>query len=330
MDSGVDWPWSTASKDTQLGDEYNCLEWYTDKPDGECWYEWQCQSYDKGCACQYSQQPVLLLRGLCQGNTLDTQYTPRQLAGAPDDVFLVGQVTTQIHYNDSSEQWMMTDAASSVRAESRATKVSYVLGKHKWTVTGDVFACHEGQPYTTLLKLSGCNPEGEFTCTDGQCVTMEQRCDQIPDCRDESDEENCRILVLKKSYNKEIAPFTVNSTDRSIVPVQLNISINLLKIVNMNEEDHKMDLQFEITMGWRENSRTVFHNLKKDKSLNALSNNEVTSVWLPLVIYDNTDQKELTRLGMDWEWNSPTKGRHPEKNIFKDLFNFQMTFSTLL
>ena len=41
------------------------------------------------------------------------------------------------------------------------------------------------------LKLSGCNPEvlseGKFTCDDGQCVTMEQRCDQVPDCRDKSD-----------------------------------------------------------------------------------------------------------------------------------------------
>ena len=59
----------------------------------------------------------------------------------------------------------MTDAKTrSVRAESRAIKASYVLGKHKWTVTGDVYACHEGQPYTTYIKLSGCNPVGEFTC----------------------------------------------------------------------------------------------------------------------------------------------------------------------
>ena len=28
-------------------------------------------------------------------------------------------------------------------------------------------------------------------------------------------------------------------------------------------------------------------------------------MWLPLVIYDNTDQKETTRLGMGWEWNTP-------------------------
>ena len=86
----------------------------------------------------------------------------------------------------------------------------------------------------------------------------------------------------------------------------MNISIELMKIIDMEEEDHKIDLQFQITLEWRENDRVVFHNLKQDKSLNSLSKSEVDTIWLPLVIYDNTDQKEVTRLGMYWEWNSPT------------------------
>ena len=41
----------------------------------------------------------------------------------------------------------------------------------------------------------------------------------------------------------------------------------------------------------------------KDKtSLNALTNSDVSMLWLPLVIYDNTDQKESTRLGWVNEW----------------------------
>ena len=80
---------------------------------------------------------------------------------------------------------------------SRANKKSYVLGRNEWTVTGDVYDCHKGEPYTTYLKLSGCNP-GEFTCDDGQCVTMEERCNQIPNCRDESDEVDCKLILLNK------------------------------------------------------------------------------------------------------------------------------------
>ena len=25
-------------------------------------------------------------------------------------------------------------------------------------------------------------------------------------------------------------------------------------------------------------------------------------IWLPLIVYDNTDQKKVTRIGMEWEW----------------------------
>ena len=36
--------------------------------------------------------------------------------------------------------------------------------------------------------------------------------------------------------------------------------------------------------------------------MNALTSSDVSMLWLPLVIYDNTDQKESTRLGWINEW----------------------------
>ena len=46
--------------------------------------------------------------------------------------------------------------------------------------------------YTTELKMSACK-EGKFTCNDGQCVSMEERCNQLLECRDGSDEDNCNV-----------------------------------------------------------------------------------------------------------------------------------------
>ena len=46
-------------------------------------------------------------------------------------------------------------------------------------------------------------------------------------------------------------------------------------------------------MEWKENRATYF-NLKED----------IERLWLPLIAYDNTDQKETTRLGMGWEWST--------------------------
>ena len=63
-------------------------------------------------------------------------------------------------------------------------------------------------------------------------------------------------------------------------------------IVEIEEVAHAIHLQFQIKMQWGEN-RVTYQNLKDKTSLNALSNSDISMLWLPLVIYDNTDQKVL-------------------------------------
>ena len=46
------------------------------------------------------------------------------------------------------------------------------------------------------------------------------------------------------------------------------------------------------------------NNLKKKAYLNALTEEDKKNIWLPIVVFDNTDQKETTRLGTDWEWTT--------------------------
>ena len=81
----------------------------------------------------------------------------------------------------------------------------------------------------------------------------------------------------------------------------VDISITLMKVVEIEEVDHSIHLQFQISLQWWEN-RVKYQNLKNDTSLNALTDKEIQALWLPLILYDNTDQKEVTRLGVEWEW----------------------------
>ena len=85
--------------------------------------------------------------------------------------------------------------------------------------------------------------------------------------------------------------------------VDVSVSIDLLKLVDIDEEDYSIEIQFEIILKWKEN-RATYHNLKKTISLNALTDENIKMLWLPKVIYENTDQKETTRLGVDWEWET--------------------------
>ena len=49
-----------------------------------------------------------------------------------------------------------------------------------------------------------------------------------------------------------------------------------------------------------------YQNLKMETSLNALTDEDINTIWLLLVVYDNTDQKEVTRLGEygNGEWDT--------------------------
>ena len=187
-------------------------------------------------------------------------------------------------------------------AVSDSSELSYVLGKHEWTISSDTFECGKGESYTTELKLTGCKEDGEFTCDDGQCVTMEERCNQVPDCRDKSDEMGCRLIRFERSYNKNIPPIQ-RSPLGDPIPVAVNVSVNLMKVVHIDETDHSIHLQFQIGLRWTEN-RVKYHNLKSKTSLNALTLDDVNKLWLPLLVYTNTDQKESTRLGENWEWKT--------------------------
>ena len=100
----------------------------------------------------------------------------------------------------------------------------------------------------------------------------------------------------------------VNSSD----PVEVSVSIDFLRLVDINEEDYSIEIQFEITLMWKE-KRATYQNLKTRDSLNALANNDIDTLWLPKVIYENTDQKESTRLGSNWEWETRLIVRREEE-----------------
>ena len=107
------------------------------------------------------------------------------------------------------------------------------------------------------------------------CVfSMTERCDQIIQCQDKSDEDNCSLLVFEESYNKLVAPFVLNPTDNSIIPVSIKVSTSLRNVLEISEFTHTIDLKLGISLEWYDN-RILFHNLKNKDALNVLSISEV-------------------------------------------------------
>ena len=149
---------------------------------------------------------------------------------------------------------------------------------------------------------------------------MEDRCDQIINCKDKSDEKSCSLIVFEDSYNKKVPPFTTDPEDNSVIPVKVNVSTSLMNVLAISEFDHTIDLKLGITLEWYEN-RVLFHNLKTEEDLNILSDLEVhfvhfatfevvqkiqhlpifqvNSLWIPYVIFRNTDGDEAVKVDDD-------------------------------
>ena len=282
-------PWAGSGPDGKTAQ--NCAYLI----DGNTWGDGTCTFPYFACMCSHKPGSYLEFKGLCPGSLIDLHYKPTSNLMDSRELNLQGLKQSSIRYNNEKELWILDVKDSNVTGASRASHASFTLGKHNWTIKGDK-GCNGGDSYVRELKMSGCQ-KGNFTCNDGQCVSLDQRCDQLPDCRDESDENNCKILMLKNGYNKKVPP--INSSD----PVNVSVSMNVLKLVDINEDDYSIEIQFEITMRWKEN-RATYQNLKQRDSLNALTQNDFESLWLPKVIYENTDQKETTRLGSNWEWET--------------------------
>ena len=114
---------------------------------------------------------------------------------------------------------------------------------------------------------------------------MDERCDQIIHCKDNSDEKNCVLLLFKEeeSYNKKVAPFTINK-DKVKDPVKVNVSTSLMNVLAISERDHTIDLKLCITLKWYDN-RVFYHNLKTEEALNILSDEEVSNLMSILYLY---------------------------------------------
>ena len=50
----------------------------------------------------------------------------------------------------------------------------------------------------------------------------------------------------------------------------------------------------KVSLEWQDD-RMLFHKLKERSSLNKIEDSAIRELWLPIVIYENTDQKESTR-----------------------------------
>ena len=84
---------------------------------------------------------------------------------------------------------------------SLASAGSLLLGTQTWQIYNDSCGSH----YIRNMTMTACS-DYQFTCQDGSCVSMKERCDRKIQCGDGSDEKDCTLVRLDAGYSKVVVP----------------------------------------------------------------------------------------------------------------------------
>ena len=129
--------------------------------------------------CMFSNEPTFKVRGLCKDSVMDTQYKfadPLRLGWDSNIRSYVGPKGWIISLNKTDKKWRMSHYYYTDLTLTMLDQDVFPVGKHKWRAENNV--CTEGKTSSMMLQISGCK-EGQFTCDDGKCLDIAQRCNNI-------------------------------------------------------------------------------------------------------------------------------------------------------
>ena len=239
-------------------------------------------------ACRFDMQINLTMRGLCPSETklmegfFDTEYFIEGFLN--EKVHWRGSGKSHIYYIQSDKTWRLeslydVNRYAELTSDDSIPTAFYPIGRKEWKISSGI--CLKENQEEHMMTLTNCKGGKEFTCDDGSCVSIDQRCNLITDCSDASDEKNCDILKIEDDYRKEMFPRTSTGD-----PLPISVKMSVLALPKVNALDLSFTADFVLTMSWID-PRLNFYDLQEASDLNSLSDTLKSRIWSPSLSFTN-------------------------------------------
>ncbi len=158
--------------------------------------------------------------------------------------------------------------------------------------------------YQVNLSLASCFGN-QFACGDGSCQPLEYRCNKRKDCLDGSDEQDCGLVELDSSYVKDYSPPSDNEGEK----FHISLRVSIYSFLKLSETDFLSSMQFQVHLSWKD-ARVNFNHLTEDLQKNILTEEEKSSIWIPVIVFHNTQEKMLSKIDIKSTLLVERKGGH--------------------
>ena len=102
-------------------------------------------------------------------------------------------------------------------------------------------------------------------------------------CKDGSDEQECRRVVPNIGYNKLLTPPPLPGDQY----LHVNVSLDFRQILYIDEEENFLRITHSLEKDWYD-SLLTYQNLKKDR-VNLISKHDKNMIWTPWITYNNVE-----------------------------------------
>ncbi|KAG7169454.1 Gamma-aminobutyric acid receptor subunit beta-1-like 2 [Homarus americanus] len=276
----------------------NTTYWSPDEPNG---YRYEnCAAVrrdgliDDDCAwyrcalCTFTQPQRFSFLGTCEPELRNVYFVAYQ----EEYGGLIFRSYGSYHIKKENGTWIYVDTVQGYNiARMEAFDPEFPMGRRWWQLEREV--CGQVSGGRRRMLLTPCLYQ-HYTCDDGTCIPHHYRCDLKYDCRDQSDELDCELILFPKDYHQHLPPRVPGKED-SKLPVVIKV---IVKSIDVQTVEMAMKLSYEIEMSWYDN-RLQYYNLKSNDSLNSPRLDTMMKLWSPLVKLLNTDTIDQSLLAFD-------------------------------